>query len=123
MLIKVLGVRKSAIGVKASLRVWFPSFITPVACSASLLPPGAVFSLVSVSVPRLFYGVGSLAPHPTLLSLAGDSQRAFPVRVYSNSLNLKMLLYFLQMYINPQGWYTGNELIKNNIGAAYFNMP
>ena len=82
MLIKVLGVRRSAIGVKTSLRVWSPSFINPVACTASLLPPGAVFSLVSVSVARLFLrgGVAGPTSNPPLfpgLGPAGDSQRAF----------------------------------------------
>ena len=77
MLIKVLGVRRSAIGVKTSLRVWSPSFISPVACTASLLPPGAVFSLVSVSVARLFLrgGVAGPTPNPPLFSGLGTGRR------------------------------------------------
>ena len=77
MLIKVLGVRRSAVEVKTSLRVWSPSFINPVACSASLLPPGAVFSLVSVSVARLFLrgGVAGHTPNLPLFSGLGTGRR------------------------------------------------
>ena len=50
--------------------VWSPSFINPVACSASLLPPGAVFSLVSVSVARLFFFF-----NPPLFSGLGTGRR------------------------------------------------
>lgn len=46
VLVEGLGVSRSADGMKTSWRGWSPSFMNPVAWSASLLPSRAVLSLV-----------------------------------------------------------------------------
>ena len=50
MLVIVLGIRRSAFGVKTSLWVWSPSFINPVACSL-LLSPTTWCSFLSFQFP------------------------------------------------------------------------
>ena len=61
----------STLGVSAPRRVWLTAVISPVPWLVSSPSPPMLVSLTSVSVTVIFYGMGSLAPSPTLLFYSG----------------------------------------------------